>query len=308
MMRTSEKKVEKVIRAGDSAQITRDYFDSLLIEMRHLDGVLPSTKLELFGKTFDTPIMMAAFSHLDKFKICEDGMFEIARAAAAANAVNFAGMGSEEELERIIGTGAATVKIIKPYVDNERILRKIEHAERAGALAVGMDIDHSFNRRGEYDNVLGEEMSPKTVDEIKMLVKATKLPFIVKGVLSVTDAIKCAEAGVKGIVVSHHHGIIDYAIPPLMILPEIVRAVGSKMKIFVDCGIESGYDVFKAIALGADAACVGRAILGPLGDGCADAACKWIEAETAVLAGIMARTGSATLKSIDASLLHKKQF
>lgn len=306
-MSANEKMDGKIAtRAGDSTQITRDYFDSLLIEMRHLDGVQPSTRMELFGRTFDTPIMMAAFSHLATFKFHDDGMAEIARAAAAANAVNFAGMGSEEELERIIETGAATVKIIKPYADNERILRKIEHAEHAGAFAVGMDIDHAFNHRGEFDSIFGDKMSPKSTDELKMFVKATKLPFIVKGVLSVTDALKCAEAGVRGIIVSHHHGIIDYALPPLMVLPEIVEAVGSKMKIFVDCGIDSGYDVFKALALGADAVCAGRTILEPLKQGGADAARKWIESATAVLAGVMARTGSADIRSIDASLLRKK--
>ena len=67
---------ENRINPGDANQITRDYFDSLLIEMRHLDGVKPSTKVEIFGKTFDTPIMMAAFSHM---KTLED----VARAAKA---------------------------------------------------------------------------------------------------------------------------------------------------------------------------------------------------------------------------------
>ena len=52
------------------------------------------------------------------------------------------------------------------------------------------------------------------------------------------DAEKCLEAGVKGIVVSHHHGIIDYAVPPLMILPEIVRVVQKQIPVFVDCGVE----------------------------------------------------------------------
>lgn len=65
-------------------------------------------------------------------------------------------------------------------------------------------------------------------------------------------------------MVSHHHGIIDYAVPPLMILPEIVRVVQKQIPVFVDCGIESGSDVFKALALGADAVCVGRALMGPL--------------------------------------------
>ncbi len=288
---------------GDANRITRDYLDSLLIELRHLDGALPSTALDLYGHRFDTPVMMAAFSHLDKFKYHDDGMVEIARAAACANAVNWAGMGSEDELERILATGAKTVKIIKPYQDNERILRKIEHAERAGALAVGMDIDHSFDRRGEYDVVGGDAMRPKSLDEIRGFVRATRLPFVIKGVLSVADAVKCADAGVQGIVVSHHHGIQEYAVPPLLVLPKIMEAVGDRMPVFVDCSIDSGMDVFKALALGATAACVGRAILGPLKEGGADAAGKVLEQMRVALAGAMARTGAKDLAEIDPAVI-----
>lgn len=290
-------------RPGDANRITRDYMDSLLIEMRHLGNVLPSTALEVFGQRFDTPVMMAAFSHLDSFGFHKDGMAEIARAAQATNALNFAGMGSEDELERIIATGAKTVKIIKPYADNDRILKKIAHAERAGALGVGMDIDHSFSGAGAYDLVQGDEMRPKTTAELKTLVAATRLPFVVKGVLSVSDAVKCADAGVKGIIVSHHHGILDYAVPPLKVLPAIVEAVGNRMDIFVDCGIETGYDVFKALALGAKGACVGRAILEPLKAEGGDGARKYIERMTRQLAGAMARTGSADVTRIDRSLI-----
>ena len=50
---------------SDSDKITRDFFDSLLLETRYLDSALPSTKLELFGESFDTPVMTAALSHLD---------------------------------------------------------------------------------------------------------------------------------------------------------------------------------------------------------------------------------------------------
>jgi len=128
---------------GDSNLITREYFDSLLIEMRHIDSVLPSTKLELYGETFETPIMTAALSHLDKCR--PNGMVEMARGALAANAVMWTGMGDEAELEATVSTGARTVKIIKPYADNNDIFRKIEHAEKIGAFAVGMDVDHSCN-------------------------------------------------------------------------------------------------------------------------------------------------------------------
>ncbi len=298
-----EQKQKIPANPGDANRITREYLDSLRIEMRHLDNVKPSTKMELYGRTYDTPVMMAAFSHLAGFHYHDDGMAEIARAALKANAVNWAGMGSEEELEHILSTGADTIKIIKPYRDNERIFQKIDHAQRAGALAVGMDIDHSFNRAGEYDKVFDDEMRPKTLDELKSFVKATSLPFIVKGILSVQDAVKCARAGVQGIVVSHHHGIMEYAVPPLMILSRIVEAVGSEMPIFVDCGIATGYDAFKALALGATAVCVGRAVLDPLKESGAEGASKYILQMTRELAGVMARTGSPDIRHIDRSAI-----
>ena len=282
---------------SDSNEITRDYFDSLLLEMRLIDSDLPSLELELFGYTFATPVMTAALSHLNSTH--PGGMAELARAAAAADAVMWAGMGDESELEEIVATGAKTIKIIKPYEDEDMIMRKIEHAESCGAIAVGMDLDHAFSRGGGYDSVHGLAMRPKSGAEIRHYVRSTKLPFIIKGVLSAQDAIKCLEADVSGIVVSHHHGIMEYAVPPLMVLPEITEAVGGQMQIFVDCAVERGYDVFKALALGANAVCVGRALMGPLAAEGAAGAEKAIRDISAELAFAMAMTGSPDISTID---------
>ena len=282
---------------GDSVKITRDYFDSLLLELRHIDSDLPSLETELFGCTFATPVMTAALSHLNRTR--PQGMIELARGAAAAGAAMWAGMGDEAELEAITETGAKTIKIIKPYADENLIMRKIEHAEKCGAIAVGMDLDHAFSRRGGYDNISGFEMRPKSQAQIRHYVRSTQLPFVIKGVLSTQDAIKCMEADVAGIVVSHHHGIIDYAVPPLMILPEIVEAIGEQMPIFVDCAVERGFDVFKALALGADAVSVGRALLGPLAVEGAEGVRKAIEEMSTELAYAMAMTGSQDVASID---------
>lgn len=287
--------------SGDANQITRAYFDSLLVEMRHIDCVLPSTTLELYGETFSTPIMMAALSHL-KGRY-ENGMVEMAKAAAALHSVMWAGMGDEEELDQILATGARTIKIIKPYADNARVLRKIAHAERNGALAVGMDLDHSFNRNGEYDNVRGLAMMPRTLEDIRCYVKSTKLPFVIKGVLSVKEALKCLDAGVQGIVVSHHHGIMPYAVPPLMVLPEIVDAIRGRMPIFVDCGVMTGMDAFKALALGATAVSAGRIVVGPLAEEGPDGAINIVGRMTKELAGAMARTCSPDVRHIDSSLI-----
>lgn len=288
---------------GDSNRITREYLDSLLIEPRYIGSVLPDTSMELYGAAFGTPIMTAAFSHLDKIYHCPDGMAKTAQGAFGAKAVMWAGMGDEAELRAMIETGAKVIKIIKPYADESLIYRQIEEAERCGALAVGMDIDHSFSKNGTYDTVFGDPMESKTVDDLRRYIRATKLPFVVKGVLSVHDAKKSAEAGAKGIVVSHHHGISDYAVPPLKVLPKIVEAVGGQLPIFVDCGIERGFDAFKALALGAAAVCVGRTILDNLVRDGAQGVQNRIEGMTRELAGAMARTGSPDIRQIDPSVI-----
>lgn len=291
-------------RRGDSDRITREYFDSLLLEMRLVGADLPDTTFELYGHTFSTPVMMAALSHLEK---CHPGgMVEMAKGAAAANAVMWAGIGELEEMEGILATGAKTIKIIKPHADDGIVLHKIRHAEEHGAIAVGMDIDHAFSRNGKYDVVRGYDMRPRTFDDLKRYVQYTKLPFVVKGVLSVRDALLCAEAGVQGIVVSHHHGIMDYAVPPLQILPDIVAAVGDKMPVFLDCDVESGMDAYKAMALGATAVSVGRKMMEYLQKDGAASIVQGVNDITGQLAGAMARTAVKDLHSFDPTVLHKR--
>ena len=100
----------------DSNQITRDYFDSLLVETRFIDSELPDTTLELWGETFDTPVMTAALSHLHN--ICENGMVEFALGAKNApqsgisDSFTYSALASSSELKtlsaRIIPLRAAT--------------------------------------------------------------------------------------------------------------------------------------------------------------------------------------------------------
>ena len=285
--------------------ITRDYFDSLLLETRYIDSVLPTTKMTLFGEVFDTPIMTAALSHLDK--TAPNGMGVYAEGAKLSNAVHWMGMGEDEELERVVATGARTIKIIKPHADNNEVFRKIEHAVTNGCFAVGMDTDHAFNSEGGYDNVMGLPMKPKSSAEIAEFVQAAKVPFVVKGVLSPRDAEKCAKIGCAGIVVSHHHGMVQYSVPPLMMIEEILSAVGKDVEVFIDCGIVSGMDAYKCLALGAKAVSVGRHLMPLLKQG-PEVVAQRINAMTAELAGIMARTGVKSLDDMDASIIHRRTF
>lgn len=286
-------------------QITRDFFDSLLLETRYLDSSIPSTEITLFGHSFSMPVMTAALSHLDN--TAPGGMVTYAAGAAKADVLHWVGMGSEQELEAVLATGAKTVKIIKPHADNRVVFGKMEHAVKAGCIAVGMDIDHAFNSQGGYDSVFGLPMKAKTTDEIRDFVQAAGVPFIVKGVLSPRDAEKCLEAGCAGIVVSHHHGMMQYSVPPLMVLPDILKAIGHDIPVFVDCGIESGMDAYKCLALGATAVSVGRHLMPLLKEG-ADAVAARIGQMGAELAGVMARTGVASLSQMDSSVIHKRNF
>lgn len=287
----------------DSNKVTREYFDKLMLKMRHIDSVEPNTEVTLLGEKFSMPIATAALSHLNN--TCEDGMAKMAEGAKNINALCFSGMGEREELAAMCATGAKVIKIIKPHADNAVVFEKIKQAEEDGAFGVGMDIDHAFNGDGEFDVVCGYPVKSKSYAEMKAFVDATKLPFIVKGVLSEDDAKKALDMGAAGIIVSHHHGIMEDAVPPLMILPEIVKVIQGKIPIFVDCCMENGRDVFKALALGADAICVGRAIMGPLKEQGAQGVSDKMIQMNKELKGVMSRTGFATVDAIDDSVICK---
>ncbi len=295
-----------VMNPASSKEVTRAYFDSLLVEERLMDSAVPVTDFELYGRKFKTPIMTAALSHIGTFNPdMPSGMVQYAQGAEMAGAVHWIGMGSDEEFENVVATGAPTIRIIKPYADEDKIYEQIRCAEKNGALAVGMDIDHMFDLKGEQDVCMGELMGIKSSADLKRYVDCTELPFIIKGVLSVHDAVKCAEIGVRGIVVSHHGGRLNYAVPPLYVLPDIVKAVGDKMPIFVDCGICSGMDAYKALALGATAVSVGLHLIPKIRKGGAQGVADRIKEMTEEMKGVMAYTGVKTLKEFDATVIHR---
>lgn len=283
----------------DANEITRNYFDRILVKTRYIDSDLPETGMDLWGVHFDTPVMTAALSHLNHLQ--ERGTSVLAKGAKLANAVDFCGMESYDgEVDDILSSGARTIRIIKPHSDDHDIFTRIEHAKKLGVFGLGMDIDHAYTGNGSYDVVCGLPMKPKSMSQLQEYIRAAEgTPFIIKGILSTEDALKCAEIGASAILVSHHHGIMPYSVPPLMVLPELRNILGKEMKIFVDCGIESGMDVYKALALGADAVCVGRALMEPLKNSGAEGVAEKIHQLNSELASIMARTGFHTLAEMD---------
>ncbi|MBO4846498.1 MAG: alpha-hydroxy-acid oxidizing protein [Lachnospiraceae bacterium] len=291
-------------RLSDANEITQRYMDSILIEERLIDSVKADLKTILFDETFSMPVMTPAFSHLGQMNGRDKtGLEEYSIAAKECNILNFCGMMENDMFQKIVDTGAKTVRIVKPYADNGKVKDQIAFAKEAGAFGVGMDIDHIFGMTG-YDVVVGEEMAAQTFDMLKSYVDSVDIPFIVKGVLSVTDAVKSADIGAKAIIVSHHHGRLPYAVPPMMILPEIKEALkGRDVKIIVDCGIASGADVYKALALGADAAAVGRSMMPHLESGGVKGVTDFLKNIGDELRFIMSCTGFENVADIDPSAL-----
>jgi lactate 2-monooxygenase len=98
-----------------------------------------------------------------------------------------------------------------------------------------------------------------TWSDLTFLRQQTKLPILLKGILHAEDAQKALDAGMDGIIVSNHGGRqVDGAIATLEALPKIAETVQDKIPVLLDSGIRGGADVFKALAMGAKAVCVGR--------------------------------------------------
>ncbi len=293
-------------KADDANVINRRYLDSLLVEMRVIDSVKPCLTTRIFGREFSSPIMMPAFSHLNKVgKNGRKPMEEYALAAKQLRLLNWVGMEPDGEYADIAAVDAPTVRIIKPFADHDIILEQIDFAVKHGAIAVGIDIDHIANKDGGYDVVDGHPLGPVMLADLKDYVKAARVPFVAKGVLSVNDALKARDAGCRAVLVSHHHGRIPFGIPPTAVLPRIKDALqGSGMMIFCDCGIDTGYDAYKALALGADAVAVGRGILAPLLKEGTEGVVRKIRQMNEQLSELMLYTGIKDTASFDSSIIH----
>lgn len=192
------------------------------------------------------------------------------------------------------------IGIIKPR-SNEEIKDFIKLAEENNLHSVGIDIDGA----GLITMALkGAPVGPKTLSDLKDLISSTELPFILKGIMTVDEAILAVEAGADAIVVSNHGGrVLDHCESTAKALPKIVDAVKGKITILVDSGIRSGVDVFKMLALGADAVLIGRPlIIGSVGgsDKGVEFIFKEMEKE---LYQTMILAGAKNLKDINRSMI-----
>ena len=140
--------------------------------------------------------------------------------------------------------------------------------------------------------------------ELPWLREQTGLPIVLKGIVHPDDARRAVQEGVDGLIVSNHGGRqVDGALGALEALPEISRAVGGELPVLFDSGIRTGADVFKALALGADAVCLGRPYVWGLAVDGEEGVGQVLRCLLAELDLTLALSGYTALDQLDASSL-----
>lgn len=284
-----------------------EFFKRFAFRFRLIESAEASTETTLFKRTFKTPIFCAAVSGMND--IAEKPMVKVASGIKNSGSMMWLGIVPSDQVKEVLATGVPTVRIVKPLRDLDAMVKELKEAEEGGAIAVGTDITFFYGGKRGDRTFAPKAMGPKTVAELKMLAGATKLPFIVKGVLSAEDAEKALAIGAGAIVVSNHSGVvIDYAAHPLEVLPEIKKVVGNRIPVIVDSGFRRGSDVMKALALGANAVLVGWAVVMGLAANGSEGVTEMVNIITAELQRIMSVTGCRDLSKIDRSILLERDY
>lgn len=298
---------------GTGSGFIRNYnkIKEVLLNMDTLYDPKPvDTSIELFGKKFNLPIFAAPIGGL--YTIYGDQLTDyeyskhILEGCKAGGGAGFLGDGVKEvhfegplkALKDVEGWGIPT---IKPW-ENEEIFQKLDRAAEEGAIAVAMDVDAAGL---SILAAAGKPVSPKSEADLKAYVDRAKMPYIVKGIMTVEGAEKALKAGAYGIIVSNHGGrVLDHTPSTIEVLPAIADAVKGKMKIFIDGGIRSGHDVLKVLAMGADAVLIGRPYAVAAYGGGTEAVQAYTEQLGAELKDAMIMTGCTTLEDITSDVVY----
>ncbi len=290
---------------GDTAIRNYDKWKEIRLNMDTLVEKRPiDTSLSLFGKEFKYPFFAGPVGavNLHYGDCLNDVSYNdiLVSACAEFGIAAFTGDGVDSNvvlaatkaIKKADGFGIPTVK---PW-NMELIREKLELVKESGAFAVAMDIDAAGL---PFLKNLNPPAGSKSVEEFREIVDAAGLPFIVKGIMTVKGALKAKEAGASAIVVSNHGGrVLDQCPATAEVLEEIADAVDGSMKILVDGGIRSGTDVFKALALGADAVIIARPFVTAVYGGGREGVESYIQKISGELADTMAMCGVASLEEI----------
>ncbi|MCZ6793844.1 MAG: alpha-hydroxy acid oxidase [Planctomycetota bacterium] len=273
-----------------TVRANREGFSKIQIRMRRLIDVSRiDTTTEIFGVTWETPIVLAPAGSQRAFH--RRGEIATARAARTRKHLQILSTVTTTSVEDVIAARGEPVWFqLYPTPEWETTQALVTRAEAAGCPVVVLTVDllggsnretlerfkrtdkrkcarcHEgfFERKPMFDGLDVKSLSPRwlTWDFVRRLKEHTTMKVVIKGIVTREDAGRCLEYGVDGIVVSNHGGRAEESgRATIDCLPEVMEAVGEKIPVLIDGGFRRGTDIFKALALGARAICIGRPYL-----------------------------------------------
>jgi isopentenyl diphosphate isomerase/L-lactate dehydrogenase-like FMN-dependent dehydrogenase len=306
-----------------------------LIDVSHME-----TSIELYGVKWETPIILAPVGGNRSFH--ETGETGVALAAKARKHLHILSTVSSTSVEEVIKAREGPVWFqlyATPSFDVAKAL--VKRAEAAGCPVLAITADRLGGRNQEtffrlrrtdtrecsachvpgvqgrlstrpnfegidISGLKAQESSNLTWDTVRRLKDATRMKVIIKGILTAEDAKLCVDNGLDGLIVSNHGGRgEDNGRGALDCLPEVVDAVGGRIPVLVDGGFRRGTDIVKALALGAQAVCIGRPYLWGLGAFGQAGVERVLELLRAELQAAMQQCGVPSVKDITPALVRK---
>jgi len=271
----------------------REGFSKLQIRPRRLvDVSRVDTSTELFGVSWKTPIILAPVGSQKAFH--PEGEIAVARAAGVRNHLQILSTAATASVEAVASARGGPIWYQLYPTDSWRVTQALmKRAETAGCPVLVLTVDLPAGRNTETQARFAKEdtrqcsschlpgwsgflrrkpmfdgldvtgvslLSPAlTWEFVRRVKESTKMRLVVKGIETREDAALCVSHGVDGIVVSNHGGRAEESgRATIECLPEVVDAVQGTVPVLVDGGFRRGSDIFKALALGAKAICIGR--------------------------------------------------
>jgi len=261
--------------AGDEWTLAQNLsaFQRWYLRPRVLRGSgTPDITATLLGQQVSMPVIVAPWAF--QWMAHAEGELATARAAGAAGSLMVVSSTALDHLEEIAAIEGPKWWQLYVFTDRGVTADMLHRVAAAGFAAVCLTVDFQAVGLRHRDTRSGFVLpiGPKSAnlafepalswDDLGWIREQTPgLPLLLKGILTVEDALLAIEAGIDGIVVSNHGGRqLDGAPSALTVLPEIVAAVAGKIPIYMDGGIRRGTDIMKALALGAEAVMVGRPV------------------------------------------------
>jgi isopentenyl diphosphate isomerase/L-lactate dehydrogenase-like FMN-dependent dehydrogenase len=311
----------------------RAFEDVYLRPMRMVDTSVISLETTLLGEQLKSPIALAPVGAQRAFHA--DAEVATARAAKAQEHLQMLSNMASSPIEDVIAARGQPVWFqLYPTGHWPTTEMMLERAERAGArvLVLTVDVNSSSNRvlLGQYVRADGRECSAchgtRSVDDflrnnpmyqgssfdfadfltpgmtwdfLDRIRQVTSMKIVVKGIVTNEDAVSAVETGADAVYVSNHGGRAEASgRGAIESLPEVVEAVNGRVPVIIDSGFRRGTDIFKALAMGADAVCIGRAYLWGLAGFGQQGVEKVLAMLNAELSLVMSQMGTPTIADI----------